>query len=148
MARSVPVNSPGFYGLSEVLGDLFTAPPTDCLAHCVSADFHLSQGIARIFSKKFPEIRSLHGIGVGKIGIVKHGVKFTKSHFYEKPTYDKLQTCLVALRDHAFLHSVSGLSMPRLGCGLDRLDWFLVKKIITDVFSQSPIRLTVNTLER
>ena len=105
MATSVPVHSPGSYGLREVVGDLFTAPSTDSLAHCVSADFHLGQGIARTFSKKFPEIRSLHGIGVGKIGIVKHGVTFiynliTKSHFYEKPTYYKLQNCLVASRDH------------------------------------------------
>ena len=66
MATSVPVHSPGSYGLREVVGDLFHAPPLDCLAQCVSADFHLSQGIPRIFSKKFPEIRSLHGIGVGK----------------------------------------------------------------------------------
>ena len=44
---------------------------------------------------------------------------------------------------HAVSNGVKKLAIPRLGCGLDKLNWSAVSKLIEDIFSESGIEITV-----
>jgi hypothetical protein len=47
------------------------------------------------------------------------------------------------MRDHCAEHGVKYLAMPRIGCGLDRLEWRDVKPKIEEIFSPLDISITV-----
>jgi hypothetical protein len=47
----------------EIHGDLFTAPSTTSLAHCVSRDMHMGKGIATLFRDKFGQVNELRKQG-------------------------------------------------------------------------------------
>lgn len=62
------------------------------------------------------------------------------------PTYDALEECLQALRTHVLKHDVRDIAMPRIGCGLDKLEWGRVRSLILRVFQGVPLRITVYTM--
>lgn len=70
----------------------------------------------------------------------------TKERFSNKPTYNTLRSSLEAMKAHCQKNKVVSLSMPRIGCGLDRLDWLKVSELITQVFSDSAMTITVYTI--
>ena len=72
--------------------------------------------------------------------------KVTKEKYFHKPTYKTLQLSLVAMRDNCLSHGVTSLSMPRIGCGLDGLQWYKVRNIIGQVFQDTNINVTVYSL--
>ena len=71
----------------------------------------------------------------------------TKVRFFHNPTYCSLRTSLAALRRHAEDNDVKAISMPTLGCGVDQLEWHLVRKMLKEEFATSQIRLTVYMLD-
>lgn len=71
----------------------------------------------------------------------------TKEKSFHKPTYKTLQSSLEAMRDHCLTHNVIGLSMPKIGCGLDGLQWYRVSGIIHQVFQDTNINVTVYSLQ-
>ena len=70
-------------------------------------------------------------------------MQVTKERYFHKPTMDTLQKSLEALYSHTMANGVKKLAIPRLGCGLDKLQWDKVSKLIEDIFSQSDIEITV-----
>ena len=70
----------------------------------------------------------------------------TKERFSNKPTYDTLCSSLEAMKAHCQKNEVMRLSMPKIGCGLDKLDWLKVSDLITQVFSDSAMTITVYTI--
>ena len=60
----------------------------------------------------------------------------TKDKYYNKPTYPTLNASLEAMHAHCLSHQVAHLAMPRIGCGLDRLDWDRVAAMLKEVFNQ------------
>ena len=70
----------------------------------------------------------------------------TKERFFDKPTYNTLRSSLEAMKAHCQKNKGVRLSMPRIGCGLDRLDWLKVSELITQVFSDSAMTITVYTI--
>ena len=70
----------------------------------------------------------------------------TKVKYYHKPTYQSLQASLTSMKDHCVSNGVSCVSMPRIGCGLDRLDWSKVAEIITSVFAGTDIKISVYSI--
>ncbi|XP_068708514.1 ADP-ribose glycohydrolase OARD1-like isoform X1 [Montipora foliosa] len=139
--------------LCEKHGDLFSCPDNESLAHCISADARMGKGIAVIFKKKFGGVDDIKSQGQkpGGVAILKRGGRYvyylvTKEKYFHKPTYDTLQSSLEAMKDHCISHGVTSLSMPRIGCGLDGLQWSRVQDIIDKVFQETDIRVTVYTL--
>lgn len=51
-----------------------------------------------------------------------------------KPTYKSITAAITKLRDYIVLHGVKKLAIPRIGCGLDKLEWYRVKNIIKYLF--------------
>lgn len=141
--------------LIELRGNLFDLGADYALAHCISEDCKMGAGIAVQFTKQFPLMRLqlLKGIAIHKQGypqtILYTGGKqpvfnlVTKDKYYSKPTYRTITTCINQMRDLAIKHGITQIAMPAIGCGLDRLDWCLVKQIIIDSFQGTGITITV-----
>ena len=53
---------------------------------------------------------------------------------------------MLALKGQAETINVTHVIMPRIGCGLDQLDWRKVKDMIQDGFHSSTVQVTVRTL--
>ena len=69
----------------------------------------------------------------------------TKSKFYEKPTLDKLRISLEIMRGHALLNKITKTTMPKIGYGLDKLEWDDVFKLLQDIFTYSGIQIQIIT---
>ena len=142
------------YSLTEVRGDLFSSPASHSLAHCVSRDFRLGKGVAKLFRDKFGRVEELRasGAAVGEVAVLAEGGRFlynlvTKEVYSGKPTYDTLRRSLERMREHAAGHQVASISMPRLGCGLDGLSWAAVRTLIKNVFQHTDLAITVYSLD-
>ena len=73
-------------------------------------------------------------------------VQVTKQRYFHKPTYDSLHSSLVELRAQCSGRGIGQLCMPRIGCGLDRLEWDRVREMIRETFSDCEISITIYTL--
>jgi hypothetical protein len=63
-----------------------------------------------------------------------------------RPTYKALKQCLERMRDHCIQNGVSIVGIPRLGCGLDKLNWDKVKSILFQTFTGTGITINVFSL--
>lgn len=123
--------------INEIKGNLFDS--TTCLAHCVSKDFAMSAGIAVTFSNLFggkDELKN-QNVNVGEIAWLYRGNRYiyylvTKEYYWHKPTYDSIRSSIRNLFILCEEHNVKSLSIPKLGCGLDKLQWNKVKQIIIE----------------
>ncbi|CAI2175687.1 10412_t:CDS:1 [Funneliformis geosporum] len=125
----------------ETRGDLFNdAPENSSLAHCVSADFKMSKGIAKIFKKKF-STRGLFDQNkkVGQVATLYRNNRYifyiiTKQIFSDKPTREDFVLALKDLRRACEDKNVKLLCLPRIGTGLDKLPLEFVHRTIINVF--------------
>ena len=124
------------------------------LAHCISRDLKMGAGIAKTFRDKFGRIQELSDqkANIGEIAILKVESKFiynlvTKNRYFDKPTYKSLRQSLVAMKEHAVKNQVKNIAMPKIGCGLDRLEWDTVSNLIMNVFLDTPVNIDVYLLE-
>ena len=136
----------------EQQGDLLDFPQS--IAHCISADFKLGAGPAKQIKEKFPSYfptkkeykqQVLHAPYLGHEKFVFHLI--VKPRYFYKPTYRSLRKALLALRDQMNFHRIDKLGIPHLSCGLDKLNWTEVQKIILETFRDSKLELTVFTFE-
>lgn len=134
--------------------DLFTVPKDYYLCHCISADFALGAGIA----KKFAEMgvrnslylnynRYYHWIDRGEC-LFTNATEWkgeynlvTKDKCFHKPTINTLKQALVSMWEHC--HNEEKIAMPKIGCGLDKLNWCDVEQIIKDVFADTDVEILV-----
>ncbi len=84
----------------------------------------------------------------GGCAVLKRGKRYvyyliTKEKYWQKPTYETMRSSLEAMKKHCEQHDVTYVAMPKIGCGLDRLQWGKVAEIIKQVFSTTNIAVTV-----
>ncbi|TRY96246.1 hypothetical protein DNTS_033462 [Danionella cerebrum] len=139
--------------LLHIKGDLFTCAPTDALAHCISEDCRMGAGIAVLFKKNFGGVGELlaQKKQPGECAVLQRSGRFvyylvTKKKYYQKPTSEMLKRSLVSMKDHCLANGVRSISMPRIGCGLDKMKWEHVSSIITGIFQDTSMSITVYTL--
>ena len=118
----------------------------DSLAHCISSDVKMSAGIARSVKRKFPfnfPESTNSSLFVQQLDnrFIYHLV--TKKRFFQKPTYDSLRQSLQAMTKHGNNYKVTHISMPKAGCGLDRLEWHKVERLIKKICAQSSLTIIV-----
>jgi hypothetical protein len=115
-------------------------------AHCISADFALGAGIAVDFKKRYrltPE-NLISGRVYENLSIVGNVFNLiTKDKYWQKPTYASLAGAVDNMKKYCVSMGVKKLIMPRIGCGLDRLNWDMVKHIIKERFAETDIDITV-----
>jgi len=138
----------------EVKKDLFEVPAFYHLAHCINGAYTLGAGIAREFDDKmdmkywlmqlYPIQKGEESKYIGKALLVGRTFNLvTKVHHYDKPTYESLHSALEDMRDQCKKLDIHYLAMPKIGCGLDRLDWNKVSTMIKEVFSDLDIEILV-----
>ena len=130
--------------------DLFTMPQGYYLAHCISADFALGAGIAKVFDNvynmKFKLYRHYdnYEYNGGDALLIDNVFNLvTKQKCWHKPTYDSLRESLEMMREQLELMNVAKLAMPWIGCGLDRLQRDNVYNIICEVFEDMDIEIVI-----
>lgn len=143
---------------TEEKGDLFAEEilANYALCHCISSDFALGAGIAKTFAKmgvkkalseNFP--KQWQGRGYCLI-TVTNGVTVanlvTKERYFHKPTLETLRQALENLRKQALEMKLTRIAMPKIGCGLDKLEWTAVREIIRDVFADTDIEILVRSI--
>ena len=143
--------------IEEVQKDLFTVPQGYYLAHCISADFSLGVGIAHQFDKvynmKFKLIQErdfFESIGAGKVGSVGTALLIdnvfnlvTKNKYWKMPTYGTLTAALMDMQGIMEDKNITKLAIPKIGSGLDRLDWDTVFEIIVKVFEETNVEILI-----
>ena len=143
--------------IKEVEGDLFeclndTNIKSLGLCHCVSQDFAMGVGIAVEFKKRFGRVEELvaQKPAIGSGAFIVHETPLfhifylvTKGRYYQKPTYQTLRSSVVWLKKEAEAKGVTLLCMPRIGCGLDLLEWDKVRAILVEVFENSETNIRV-----
>jgi len=153
--------------ITLVRGDLFTAPPGWCLGHCVSRDLHMNKGIARTFRQRFGRVGDLvaQQCGIGSVAFIENVVSrttttptsvltpipaifylITKEKYWGKPTYATFRASLEELCKIMISKGLTKLAIPRIGCGLDRLNWSRVSSILEEVFKGSGVSIRVYSL--
>lgn len=130
--------------------DLFTVPQGYYLAHCISADFALGAGIAKTFDevynmrfKLFREYDDYTYDGGNALLIDNVFNLVTKPKCYHKPRYDAVRKALETMKDIMEVNAITKLAMPRIGCGLDKLSWDEVYKIICEVFEDTDVEILI-----
>lgn len=113
----------------------------------------MGKGIATHFKTKYGGVQELteQGKKPGDVAVLKRGQRYvyylvTKERYWQKPTYISLRSSLQAMKRHSILHNVAAIAMPRIGCGLDGLVWDRVREILTDVFKDTDIKISVYTI--
>lgn len=140
--------------INEIKQDLFTVPQGYYLAHCISGDYALGAGIAKKFDEVYNMRFKLHKnypipdgekfANVGKALFIDNVFNLvTKDRCYHKPTYDTLRRTLEDMKEQCIALDIDRIAMPKIGSGLDKLDWNVVRDIINDVFGNSDIDVLI-----
>jgi hypothetical protein len=86
---------------------------------------------------------------LGDVGVIINDRKeiafymITKKFSGEKPTMQTLSVVLKSLLVKMKAMNLTKLGIPKIGCGLDGLDWTQVKQLIANIFAGSRISITV-----
>jgi len=132
--------------LKEEKRNLFEVDDKYYLAHCISEDCAMGAGIAVDFQKKFNLRNKLLQCDVEYPMCVQIGRIYnliTKAKYWHKPTYNSLRETVLLMRKLALDKDVKFIAMPKIGCGLDRLQWDKTKEIIQEVFKDTNIEILV-----
>ena len=141
--------------LEETIGDLFTCEPNVSMCHCVSEDLAMGKGIATEFKRRFKlvEVLKAQKAQVGQAAILQRECPnafvyylVTKKRYFHKPTIQSVQMSCEWMKQHTLQHNVRSIAMPRIGCGLDKLSWNVVRGMLIQVLRDTGVKLVVYTL--
>ena len=142
--------------LSEIEGDLFIDSPSEAaFVHCISEDISLGKGIALQFRRKFNKISELKAqkVRTGGVAVIRLPNRIiynlvTKKNAWDKPLLSDLKNSLITCRNFSLSDGIKILAMPRIGCGLDGLNWEKqVKPMLEEVFENTNIKILVVNLK-
>ena len=127
------------------------------IGHCISADAKMSKGFADFLSHKIPGLRPAckkAKLLMGQVFLFwdSTGRRYiynlvTKRRVFDKLDLSALLTTLEKMKSHAAIHGVSTIAIPKIGCGLDQMNWQDFVKLMRVVFAYSDIHVVVYTLE-
>lgn len=144
--------------LHEEKINLMNVPQGYMIAHCISADFALGAGVAKQIDDAY-NMREMLNLMWGKISGMRDRWStpaclpvanvfnlVTKERYFHKPTYEDLDAALREMKNYAVEMGVKRIAMPRIGCGLDRLNWDEVMKMLHEMFIDTDIEIMVCVL--
>lgn len=137
--------------LIEERKDLFNIPSEYYLVQCISSDFAMGKGIAvqfnerlNIKNKLISKYNKNNWNNIGYCLIIDKVINLvTKEKYWNKPTYKTLEESLIEMKEVILLKNIKKLAMPKIGCGLDKLEWVKVKNIIKNIFKDLDIEILV-----
>lgn len=136
--------------VKEITGDLFEASEEYALGHCVSQDFRMDRGIALEFRRKFGQIEELskQKKSVTEVASIKAEGRtiiclITKEYYWQKPTYENVFLTITNLKHFCTSENITKVAMPRIACGLDKLQWSEVRTMIRYIFRNTQIQILI-----
>ena len=136
-------------------GSLLQKP--NSIGHCICTDARMSKGIADFLSHRLPGLRSTCrrcavGTQVFPFWDSTGGGRYiynlaTKETFCNKPNLSTLSKMLEAMKIHESTKGVFTIAIPKLGCGLDQMNWQEVVKLLQGIFAYADVQSVVYTLE-
>lgn len=134
--------------ITEKKQDLFCNTDDYYYAHCISGDFALGAGIAVSFNTRYDmrkKLKEKYGFMSSNGAILVENVfnLVTKEKYWHKPTYLSLREALEVMKCCVNQLNIKKIAMPKIGCGLDKLDWAKTKAVIEDVFKDSDVEILV-----
>lgn len=140
--------------IKVVEGNVFYNTQSYALVHCVAQDAAMGAGIARDFKNKYTDMpafvrKQKPTIGSCVMYVSKSGQVVmnlvTKAQSSGKPTLASLSRSLEALKKAVIYNKIKKLAMPKIGSGLDQLDWNKVLEQIELVFWDVDIEIKIFT---
>lgn len=138
--------------------NLMNVPQGWWIAHCISADFALGAGVAKQIDDAF-NMKEMLNLLWGKISSMNGkwsvpcclpcGNVFnlvTKDRYFHKPTLDTMRAALTEMCEYAVEMGVTKIAMPKIGCGLDRLNWEEVSAMLQEIFEDTDVEILVCVL--
>lgn len=131
--------------VNNVKGNIFNHKDR-ILIHCISADLAMGAGLALQFRRRFLTIEkeiekytkrndeNFNKCVLIELESIRIANLITKRMYWQKPTYKTLERSFMSLKSQ--LKEGDKLAFPKfLACGLDKLDWGKVEKMIEEYFS-------------
>ncbi|XP_034654379.1 ADP-ribose glycohydrolase OARD1-like [Drosophila subobscura] len=110
----------------------------------------MGAGIAVKFKEVYGKVDELRAqkAASGDVAVLKDNDRYiyylvTKPQSWGKPTYESLQSSLEQMREHMRKNIVKQLAIPRIGCGIDGLEWDKVSGVLEYVFGQEQLEIVV-----
>lgn len=143
---------------NEQKGNLFELDEKYSLVQCISLDCKMGKGIAVEFDKRFKGMKTTLQYAIKEYEMrvpvcIPYASKsryvfnlVTKKVFYGKPTYRTITDCIKEMKFQCEKYEIKFLGLPKIGCGLDRLQWGKVREIIQEEFKDLDIEIEVRYL--
>lgn len=147
---------------TEIQKDLFEMPANYTFMQCISADFVMAAGIAVLFNQYYDiknRLINAYGNGEKMWNDPSHYELYTYNGFciYEKPvlnlitkeygnempTYKNLAAALLHAKSIILQNSITRIAMPKIGCGIDGLEWERVSDIIKSIYEDLDVEIVV-----
>ena len=135
---------------TKVKASLFEQDRKYALVHCIAEDARMGAGIATLFVKRYPLMRSWLQIQKPRTGQVLPFAEdgnpivlnmITKQKSSDKPTRQDFNKTVDVLKAFVLNHNIKHIAIPLIGAGLDRLDWAESETYIREVFSDTDISI-------
>ena len=136
----------------------------ELIAHCVSSDFEMGIGVAKVLAELEPEMREdlIHSFpkkrnrGDFKPMVVSYKEKIwnlvTKYRYFDKPTVTEVKESLLELRYSMRCwfgeSAVKKISMPMIASGADKIPWDITKELLEEIFEGDEFVITVYRFAR
>ena len=136
----------------------------EIIAHCVSSDFEMGIGVAKVLADLEPEMREelrrnfprkrnksdFKPMVAPYEGIIWNLV--TKYRYFDKPTVTEVRECLIELREIMHVQfgvaNVKRISMPMIASGADKIPWEVTKALLEEIFEGNEFVITVYRFAR
>ena len=106
---------------------------SNSIGHCNSAIARMSKGFAQFLSERVPRLRrTCRRANLLKDQVFPFWDSSSRRYIYNLVTKEKysdrtdlqtLATTLQSMQSHAATHGVSTIAIPKIGCGLDQMNW-------------------------
>jgi len=136
-------------------GDLFATEGLTAYAHGCNCAGAMGAGIAIEFRKRWPRMYEEYALRCAdrrfQLGDVfvwsEDGATIynlgTQAHWRKKAQMPALARALRSMTTLATNAGIERIGLPRIGAGLGGLDWVRVKRVLTEVGAETPVKLEV-----
>ena len=135
---------------NKIKGNIFKfINKKDYIAHCISSDCQMQMGFAFDVERIYKIKHLLLARGEDERNhptCIREKTVFnliTKKYYWGKPTYKTLRKSLEKMKELMIEEGIEHISIPKIGTGLDKLQWSKVEEIIKDVFKDTDIKIDV-----
>lgn len=155
------------FTLKETTGELLESPCYNYIVHALSADYATNGAIGT--TKKIIDMFNIHSDVIDELDYLEKVEQYyndeevvgsiifypknvisliTKNNRYDTVTYNTVARVLKNLKKAVITQEIKYISMPRICCGKDKLDWEVVREMIIDTFKDIKHELIITVYHK